>query len=132
MLPTLVIETLAQVAASPQLQLPVDLGAVFTWILKGLAAVVGGALLWALKSAVGVFQSFKAEMTARLDDIDGSISTVQADVTSVKHELFGVSGSNGMRSDVRRSKSLLVKHDRLLVELATHAGIKPDLETEDD
>lgn len=121
MMSLLIADVLTQVAASSQVQLPVDLSSLFTWFLRGLAAVVGTAMLFALKVAIAAFT-----------DLTKVVKEVRTDVTSVKHELFGVSGQNGMRSDVRRSKALLVKHDRLLVKLATREGIDADLDAEEN
>ena len=83
------------------------------------------------REAMARFQALKAEMGKRLDGIDDSLGTVQSDVKSMKQELFGVTGNNGMRRDLRRTRELQVKHDRLLVELATKAGIPAKLETEE-
>lgn len=121
---------LAAQAADAALHLPIDLAALASWVLKGLAALVGGTVLWLLKVGVQAFNSFKDEMSARLDTLDTAIGLVQRDVHTTKQELFGVSGANGIRgelreikSDARRTKDIAEAHEVLLARLADKAGV---------
>lgn len=128
--------TVAAQAAATALHLPIDLAAIASWVLKGAAALVGGAVLWLLKLAV---QSFN-DMSGRFDKLDTSIAEVKSDVKTVTQELFGATGENGMRSelreirrDARRTTQILAGHEVTLARLADKAGIqiKP-LEASDD
>jgi hypothetical protein len=74
----------------------------------------------------------QGDLSSHSEHVDEQLQGIGSQMQKVTQEMFGPNGDNGMRGDLRRSKALLVKHDRLLVELATREGIKADLSTEED
>lgn len=130
----IVLEASAQVASPSTLHLPIDLANVAAWAAKGVLALVSAGLLWVVKEAVqsfvSSFNAFKTEMSERLDTLDTSISQVQSDVQTTKQELFGATGGNGIRgelreikADARKTKEIVQSHDVTLARLADKAGV---------
>lgn len=54
--------------------------------------------------------------------------TMGVQLAKVTTTLFGPDGRNGMRSELRRTRELQVRHDRLLVEIARVNGIDAELD----
>lgn len=119
-------------AQSGLLNLPIDVTAVATWALRGLAVIIGTVFLLVLKAAVAAFNGFKQTVNSRFDEVDESIAKVQRDVQTTKQELFGATGGNGIRgelreikADARSTKELVAHHTTTLALLAQQAGLPP-------
>jgi hypothetical protein len=135
------VEVLSQVAPAPTVQL--DLGKLILTTVGTVLSVLATAVIFFVKRLIQSFDLFKGEVRGKMDEmqedlsthsehVDGQLAAIGSQMQKVTQEMFGPNGDNGMRGDLRRSKRLLVKHDRLLVELATREGIKVDLSAEED
>jgi hypothetical protein len=135
------VDVLSQVAPAPTVQL--DLGKLILTTVGTVLSVLATAVIFFVKRLIQSFDLFKGEVRGKMDKVqedlsthsehvDGQLQEIGSQMQKVTQEMFGPNGDNGMRGDLRRSKALLVKHDRLLVELATREGIKADLSTEED
>lgn len=124
---------LAQAAAlAGQVQLDIAklvMGLIVT-VLSMLIGVVG----FLLRRLLTGFDGFKSEVRANLqtvsDDlgehsahVDARLGVIQGELQKVTQEMFGPNGDNGMRGDLRKTKDLVVRHDRLLVRLADRADL---------
>jgi len=114
MLMTIVVDAIAQMAAGPAVQ--VDLARVVIGLVVTVGAVLFAIVTYFAKSVMDQFRE------------------MAKDVATIRVTLFGPTGKNGMRRDLRQTRELQKKHDRLLVALARHNGIEVDLdlEMEDD
>lgn len=110
--------TLAVAAQAPTV-VQLDLARVVYILLAAAFSALSAIVIYFLK---GMLEEFRASKK--------TIGTIASDLQSVRHELFGVSGNNGMRLDLRRTRELQVKHDRVLIQLAQHAGIEINFDEE--
>lgn len=106
-------------AAQAATLVQVDLARVVYVLAVAIFSALSAIVIYFLKGMLDEFRSSKK-----------TITTIASDLQSVRQELFGVTGNNGMRRDLRRTRELQVKHDRVLVKLAEHAGIEVDFDEE--
>jgi hypothetical protein len=99
----------SQVSTIP---LTYDLSSVIGKVVYGSLGLLGAGLLWLGKEAL-----------ATLKALDGKMTDASAKLTTISHELFGVTGQNGMRSDLKETKRLVRLHSKVLVVLADREGI---------
>lgn len=90
-----------------------------TWIIITLMALVA----WFLRRLLSGFEETASKQTAQLEELKKTCIGTNEQVTAVRHELFGVSGQNGLRSEVRRMSQQLDEHDLLLLRLAQHSNV---------
>jgi hypothetical protein len=84
-------------------------------LLKGLA--------W-IAIAVVAFMGWLAKLAiAKANQVLESMGTTAETVQKIHHELFGATGENGMRSDLRRVSVQQNLHHDVLVQLAEKQGI---------
>lgn len=98
-----------------------DAGAMVSRGIWVLLTIVGGGLLYLSKEALST-----------LKRLDGKVSSMDKKVETMTHEMFGPNGTNGMRGDMKHTKRLVERHDRLLVLLADRAHINFSAFEEDD
>lgn len=132
MTPLPFVDPIAQAVIAPAV--PLDLGKVVLTVLGVILSGLATAVIFFVKRLIASFDGFKTEITAKVDrvgteltshstHVDGQLRSISQQVQTVTHEMFGPNGDNGMRGDLRRTKELVVKHDRLLVRLADRADI---------
>jgi hypothetical protein len=90
----------------------VDLASVFSRVAYGAVSLAGAALLWLGKKGL--------DSLSRLEQQVGHASK---QLSTISHELFGATGNNGMRSDLKETKQLVQRHSEVLVVLADRAHI---------
>lgn len=76
--------------------------------------------------AAAVFAGLKflgARMLDAIDAVGAKVDATALKVTKIDQELFGPTGENGMRSDVRRMSRVLDEHDAVLIQLAVKNDI---------
>ena len=96
-------------AFAPQaMTMQVDVANVFTRMAYGAASLAGAAILWLGKRGLD------------------TLARMETQLTMMSHELFGATGQNGMRSDVKEAKRLLKAHTKVLTVLADREGIDFD------
>ena len=105
-------EAVAQVAVAPTVQL--DLTRMVTVVVATAFTLLSAVVVYFLKNILDEFRAMRTN------------------VQMVMHVLFGPDGKNGMRRDLRRTRELQIKHDRLLVELATQAGIETNFDVSEE
>lgn len=131
MMPSVVLDLLAQTAA-PTVQL--DLGKLILAAIGTLLSALATAVIFFVKRLIASFDGFKTEVTGKFAGLEQNLSehrehveedlgAVSQQMQRVTQEMFGPNGDNGMRGDLRRTKDLVVKHDRLLVRLADRAKV---------
>ena len=89
-----------------------DIAAMVTKAIYGVLTLIGGAIIWLVQQALSTLKS-----------LDKKVTDAGQQLTTISHELFGTSGTNGMRSDVKEAKRLLQRHSKVLVVLADREGI---------
>ncbi len=114
MTPDLVV--LVQAAAAA-----LDLGPYVPRVLSFIGLGLLGTVVWFLKRLI-----------AGVDEVGQSVNAMKVDVQKVSHELFGATGTNGMRSDLKRARRSLARHERVLIELAVRNEIEIPDDEEDD
>lgn len=135
--------TLLLQAREAAAELHVDLGDLLVMAVAALLAlligVVGFLLRRMLKSAdefqVEVRDSIaqmNTELSGQLGDVGEKMESFTREMQTVKHVLFGVDGRNGMRSDLRKTRTLVVQHDRVLERLAARAGVTIERRADDE
>ena len=87
-----------------------DVAGILTRIAYGSASLIGGALLWLGKKGLD-----------SLNRLEMQVAQIERQLTTLSHELFGVSGNNGMRSDLKQTQQTVQRHERLLGVLADRA-----------
>lgn len=93
-------------AASAQaMTMEVDVANVVSRLAYGAASLAGAGLLWLGKRGLDALNRMEAQLTV------------------ISHELFGATGANGMRSDVKDAKRMLRAHTRVIAVLADREGI---------
>lgn len=93
-------------AASAQaMTMQVDVANVVSRLAYGAASLAGAGLLWLGKKGLDALNRMEAQLTV------------------MSHELFGATGTNGMRSDVKEAKRMLRAHTRVIAVLADREGI---------
>ena len=107
----LIADLLTQLAPAPTVQL--DLARIITGVVATAFAMLCAVVVYFLKNILDEFRAMRTN------------------VQTVMTVLFGPDGKNGMRSDLRKTRQLQVKHDRLLVELAAQNGIEVGFSGED-
>lgn len=99
-------------AASTQaMTMQVDVAHVLTRMAYGAASLAGAGILWLGKKGLD------------------TLNRMETQLTMMSHELFGATGQNGMRSDLKETKRIVKAHTRVLSVLADREGIAFD---EDD
>lgn len=132
MLPNLVGDALAQLAPAPTVQL--DLGKLVVAAVGTVLSALAAGVIFFIKRLIASFDGFKTEvrgkfgkvqsdLSAHSEHVEGQLGEVSRQMQRVTQEMFGPNGDNGMRGDLRRTKDLVVKHDRLLVRLADRNDI---------
>lgn len=122
----------AQVTAAPTVQL--DLGKLVLAAIGTVLSVLATSVIFFVKRLIASFDGFKGEvrgkmhemqenLSAHSEHVDGQLQEIGSQMQKVTQEMFGPNGDNGMRGDLRRTKELVVKHDRLLVRLADRADL---------
>lgn len=97
-------------------------------LLLGLIATV----LSMLVAVVGFFlRRLLTGLDAHRTHVDEQFDGVHKELQRQTQELFGPTGTNGMRGDLRQTKRLVIKHDRVIIRLAERAGV-PVPEDEDE
>jgi hypothetical protein len=86
----------------------VDVANVLTRMAYGTVSLAGAAILWLGKRGLD------------------TLARMEKQLTMMSHELFGATGQNGMRSDVKEAKRLLKAHTKVLTVLADREGIDFD------
>lgn len=126
------LEAAAQFAPAPTVQL--DLGKLILATVGTVLSVLATAVIFFVKRLIKSFDLFKGEVRGKIDKmqqdlsahsehVDGQLQQIGSQMQKVTQEMFGPNGDNGMRGDLRRTKDLVVKHDRLLVLLADRADL---------
>ena len=90
----------------------VDLASLIGKAAYGAASLAGAALLWLGKKGLD-----------SLNRLEQQVGHATKQLSTISHELFGVSGNNGMRSDLKETKALVQRHSEVLVVLADRAHI---------
>ncbi len=106
---------LAQAAAGA-----LDLGSYVPRVLSFVGLGLLGVVVWFLKRLI-----------AGVDQVGQTVNAMKADVQKVSHELFGATGTNGMRSDLKRVSRSVARHERVLIELAVRNDIEVPADEED-
>lgn len=123
------------VAAAPSADLHLDAAALLVMgvaSLLGLLVTVVGAMLRRLLSASdaraeatqAAIGKLGEDLGKQIRDVSTSVDGLTSEMQTVKHVLFGVDGSNGMRSELKRTTSLVVHHDRVLERMAGRLGVR--------
>ncbi len=156
MITVALVDAITQLAGAPSVQL--EIGKLMLAIIALAFSALGTAVIWFIQRLIKSFDGFKTEsrgkfeklskelvqhgeqVDARIEQVRGELSAhsrhvgtqlgaLSQQMQKVTQETFGPNGDNGMRGDVRESKKLLAKHDRILVRLADRNGIPYDEES---
>jgi hypothetical protein len=98
--------------------IPLDLGALIGRAVNYAGYLLVALLLWIGKGALKSVKSWMADVSASLSKLTDSVGGLERETRTVKQELFGVNGDNGMRSDVRETKEITVSHALFLERVA--------------
>lgn len=101
----------------------VDVGA---WV-QGAAGLLGLAVLWFIRRLITSVDGFKAFVRADLTQVKTDVSKATSEIQSVKQELFGLSGQNGIRGEqreMRRTIETLQVDVRALTDRPAHAPMR--------
>jgi hypothetical protein len=80
----------------------------------------------AVALAGAVFAGLKllgTRVLAAVDAVGQKVDDTAKQVSKIDQELFGPTGENGMRSDVKRMSRVLDQHDAVLIQLAVKNDI---------
>lgn len=90
----------------------IDLASVLSRVAYGAMSLAGAALLWLGKKGLD-----------SLNRLEQQVGHASKQLSTISHELFGATGNNGMRSDLKETKQLVQRHSEVLVVLADRAHI---------
>lgn len=144
-------DAILQVSTAPTVQL--EIGKLMLAAITVVLSALGTAVIYFVKRLIASFDGFKVEARGKFaglskelvshgqqvdvqlvrvrgelsehsKHVDGRLDRLSTEMQKVSQEMFGPQGDNGMRGDLRRTRDLVVKHDRLLVRLADRADVK--------
>lgn len=92
--------------------LTVDLATVFSRLAYGAASLLGAAILYLGKKGL-----------ESINRVESQVAHASQQLSTISHELFGVGGNNGMRSELKDMSKLVHRHSEVLVVLADRADI---------
>ena len=90
----------------------IDLATIIGKAAYGAASLAGAAILWLGKKGLD-----------SLNRLEQQVAHASRQLSTISHELFGVSGNNGMRSELKDTKALVQRHSEVLGVLADRAHI---------
>jgi len=108
----LAIVLLGAFSQATVIPLTFDLSNVLAKIAYGAMGLLGTGLLWLAKQGLDT-----------LNRLESKVTDASAKLTTISHELFGVTGTNGMRSDLRTARRIVERHSKVLAVLADREGI---------
>jgi hypothetical protein len=119
--------------ASGAMQVQLDVGAMLFRALQVVGGLLFAALLWFLRRLIASIDGFKEFAREKFESMEKTVVDVREEVRTVNQELFGATGDNGMRSEVRAMKdelsatsTHLMNREVLLARLADKAGVPFD------
>ena len=99
-------------AQSNAIPMTVDLATVLSRLGYGAASLLGAAILWLGKKGLD-----------SINRVESQVDKASQQLSTISHELFGVGGNNGMRSELKDMSKLVHRHSEVLVVLADRADI---------
>ena len=82
-----------------------------------------GAALGLMATVIAGLKFLGGRLLAAVDAVGEKVDATAKKVTKIDQELFGPTGENGMRSDVKRMSRVLDQHDAVLIQLAVKNDI---------
>lgn len=99
-------------AFATELPITIDGMTVLSRMAYGGAGLLGAGVLWLGKRGL--------ESLSRVEE---RVNHSSQQLSTISHELFGVGGNNGMRSELKETRQLVQRHSEVLVVLADRADI---------
>lgn len=94
------------------LPITIDAAPILSRVIYGTMSLAGASMLWLAKKGLD-----------SLNRVEERVNHSSQQLATISHELFGATGTNGMRSDMRETKRLVQRHSKVLVVLADREGI---------
>lgn len=101
--------------------------------VTALLAVLGFAgttllavIAFFIKRLIESLDAFKREVRTKFREVEDRAAGVSEQVRTVRQELVGIDGQNGLKGELRALKRQLQRTSRVTDRLAQEAGLAPD------